>query len=166
MDRRWVLVGVAFVTSLACMGVVAATGKSVLVLYVVGGVYGGLSFTVYSLSVAHTNDFSDPERRIQTAAALLIAYGIGASLGPLVASAAMGQIGPRGLFMYSAIVTGLLALFGVYRMRRRAAKTKEERSQIISLPGGQYTAGQLYASMRNQMDRDLARMAGGYRNRD
>jgi MFS family permease len=166
VDRRWVLVSVAFVTSLACMGVVAATGKSVLVLYVVGGFYGGLSFTVYSLSVAHTNDFSDPERRIQTAAALLIAYGIGASLGPLMASAAMGQIGPRGLFMYSATVTGLLALFGVYRMRRRAAKTKEERSEIISLPGGQYTAGQLYASMRNQMDRDLARMAGGYRNRD
>ena len=78
----------------------------------------------------------------------------------------MGQIGPRALFMYSAIITGLLALFGFYRMRRRAPKAKEERSEIISLPGGQFTAGQLYGSMRNQMDRDLARMTGGYRNRD
>ena len=166
VDRRWVLVGVACATCLACLGVVAVTGKSVPALYIVGGFYGGLSFTVYSLAVAHTNDFSDPERRVQTAAALLIAYGIGACIGPLVASAAMGQIGPRALFMYSAIITGLLALFGFYRMRRRAPKAKEERSEIISLPGGQFTAGQLYGSMRNQMDRDLARMTGGYRNRD
>ena len=166
IDRRWILVGVAAATALACVGVVAAAGRYLPGLYLFAALYGGLSFTIYSVSAAHTNDFSDPARRVETASALLIAYGIGATLGPLIASAVMGGVGPRGLFMYSAMVNVLLALFGVYRMRRRASKAKDERTEIINLPGGQFTAGRLYASMRNQMDRDLARMTGAVRPKD
>lgn len=166
VDRRWILVGVAAVTALACLGVVAAAGRHLPALYVFAALYGGLSFTVYSVSAAHTNDFSDPARRVETASALLVAYGIGASLGPLIASVVMGAIGPRGLFMYSAAINVLLVLFGIYRMRRRATKAKEERTEMINLPGGQFTAGKLYASMRNQMDRDLAQMTGAVRPRD
>jgi MFS family permease len=166
IDRRWILVGVAALTALACIGVVAAAGNYTPALYVLAALYGGLSFTIYSLSAAHTNDFSDPARRVQTASALLVAYGIGATIGPLVASIAMGGIGPRGLFMYSAAVNLFLALFGIYRMRRRASKAREERSEIINLPGGQFTSGKLYASMRDQMDRDLAQMTGAVRPKD
>ncbi len=135
-------------------------------LYAFAAIYGGLSFTIYSISAAHTNDFSDPEQRVETASALLVAYGIGATLGPLIASAVMGGIGPRGLFIYSATINVLLVLFAIYRMRRRATKTKEERTGIINLPGGQFTAGKLYDSMRNQMDRDLAQMTGAMRPKD
>jgi hypothetical protein len=78
----------------------------------------------------------------------------------------MGGVGPRGLFMYSATVNVLLVFFGIYRMRRRASKAIEERTEIINLPGGQFTAGRLYASLRNQMDRDLAQMTGAVRPRD
>jgi MFS family permease len=166
VDRRWVLVGVSAVTALACVGVVAAAGSHLPALYVFAALYGGLSFTVYSISAAHTNDFSDPARRVETASALLVAYGLGASLGPLIASAVMGGVGPRGLFIYSATVNALLVLFGIYRMRRRATKAVGERTEIINLPGGQFTAGRLYASMRNQMDRDLAQMTGALRSRD
>ncbi len=166
IDRRWVLVGVAAVTALACLGVVIAAGRYLPAVYIFAALYGGLSFTIYSISAAHTNDFSDPEQRVETASALLVAYGVGASLGPLIASAVMGGIGPRGLFVYSAAINLLLVLFGIYRMRRRASKAKGERTEIINLPGGQFTAGRLYASMRNQMDRDLAQMTGAVRQRD
>ncbi|MDH3413171.1 MAG: MFS transporter [Gammaproteobacteria bacterium] len=166
VDRRWIMVGVAAATALTCIGVVAVVGRYTPALYAFAALYGGLSFTIYSLSAAHTNDFSDPARRVETASALLVAYGIGASVGPLVASAVMGAVGPSGLFMYSAIINVFLVLFGVYRMRRRATKTKQERSGMINLPGGQFTAGKLYAGMRNQMDRDLAQMTGAVRPKD
>ncbi len=166
MDRRWILVFVAAATAMACVGVAATAGRYMPALYAFAALYGGLSFTIYSVSAAHTNDFSDPERRVETASALLVAYGIGASIGPLVASAVMGGVGPRGLFIYSAVINVLLALFGIYRMRRRATKVKEERTGMINLPGGQFTAGKLYASMRNQMDRDLAQMTGAVRPKD
>ncbi len=166
MDRRWILVGVAAATALACVGVAATAGRHMPALYAFTAIYGGLSFTIYSISAAHTNDFSDPEQRVETASALLVAYGIGASLGPLIASAVMGGAGPRGLFIYSAAINVLLVLFAIYRMRRRASRSKEERTGMINLPGGQFTAGKLYASMRNQMDRDLAQMTGAVQRRD
>ncbi|HEX9586060.1 MAG TPA: MFS transporter [Gammaproteobacteria bacterium] len=165
VDRRWILIAVSGLTALACVGVVMVYGKGGTALYALAAIYGGLSFTIYSISAAHTNDFSDPERRVQTASALLVAYGIGACVGPLVASLVMGGIGPSGLFLYAAVVNSVLALFAMYRMRRRAGKGKEERSELISLPGGQFTAGKLYAGMRDQKDRDLAKMTGAFRPR-
>ncbi len=163
IDRRWILVAVSGLTALACVGVVTVSSKGGLALYALAALYGGLSFTIYSISAAHTNDFSDPERRVQTASALLVAYGIGACLGPLIASVAMAEIGPPGLFWYAAVVNLVLALFAIYRMRRRAAKRREERSELITLPGGQFTAGKLYASMRDQKDADLVKMTGAFR---
>ena len=34
------------------------------------------------------------------------------------------------------------------------------RGAAINLPGGHFTAGQLYGAMRDAMDQDIARMAG------
>ena len=160
VDRRTVLALVSLATSSACVAIVIVSRWNVHWLYVAGVFYGGLSFTVYSLCAAHANDFASPEKLVQTASGLLTAYGLGAFLGPIVASSCMTWLGPWGLFVWSALVSGFLGVFAVYRMRRRDAPGRAERSQIITLPGGQFTSGQLYSSMRNAMDRDLARMSG------
>ena len=69
------------------------------------------------------------------------------------------------LFVASGGVYTALSIFAFYRMFARAAKAKEEQKPIIPLPGGQFTAGTLYNTMRDQMDRDLARLSGGGRRR-
>ena len=76
----------------------------------------------------------------------------------------MGSFSARALFAFVGLVMAFLALFAIFRMFRRS--TPRERREAIVLPGGQFTAGQLYAAMRNQMDRELARMSGGERPRD
>ena len=159
IDRRKILIGVALATSIACLGIVLAADEAHALLFVAGAAYGGLSFTVYSLSAAHANDFSEPERLVQTAGGLLIAYGIGASGGPIVAAGLMGQIGPTGMFWYSAFITGTLGIFGLYRMRRRAAKPSDKRGSFVALPDAQLSSEELYTTARDQMDRDLARMS-------
>jgi MFS family permease len=163
IDRRTILTGVAFATSIACLAIVLTTRLAHGWLYLAVAVYGGLSFTVYSLSAAHTNDFTSPQDRVQTASGLLTAYGCGAFLGPAVAAALMGQAGPEALFLMSAGVSAFLGTFALYRMRRRAPKNKEEQSTLIDLPAGQLPSGQLYTSVRDAMDRDLARMSGSRR---
>ena len=72
----------------------------------------------------------------------------------------MHFLGPRGLFIMSACVSAFLGAFAIFRMRRRVAPGKAERSPVITVPGGQFTSGEMYASMRNAMDRDLAGMSG------
>lgn len=65
------------------------------------------------------------------------------------------------MFVYSALVMGALGAFGYYRTRRRAPKSSEEHGRYIVTPGGQFTSEELYATVRDQMDKDLARIIGG-----
>ncbi len=163
MDRRTVLTMVSLATAVACVGVVLVSQWNLRWIYLAGAAYGGFSFTVYSLSMAHANDFAPADKLLQTASGLLTAYGFGAFMGPIAAAAFMGRLGPQGLFVMSALVSGFLGVFAIYRMRRRVARSKEEQSRAINIPGGPFTSGEIYASMRNAMDRDLARMSGARR---
>jgi MFS family permease len=159
VDRRWVLIGVAAVTAAAALGM--TTVEPGRALFLNAFAYGGACFVVYSVSLAHTNDFADPDRRVQTASGLLIAYATGAVIGPVVSGFLMGSFGPRALYVFVTAVMATLALFAFYRMTRRAVRDVSQRRRAIVLPGGQFTAGQLYSAMRDQMDRDLGRMSGG-----
>jgi MFS family permease len=163
MDRRVVLTMVALATSVACVAIVMVTEWSPRWIYLAGAIYGAFSFTVYSLCISHANDFAPADKLVQTASGLLTAYGFGAFLGPIIAASFMGRLGPEGLFVMSALVSGFLGGFAIFRMRRRLSPSKEKRSRIITMPGGQFTSGEMYASMRNAMDRDLAGMRGARR---
>jgi MFS family permease len=163
IDRRTVLTIVALTTAVACVGIAVISKWHPAWIYLAGTVYGGFSFTVYSLCAAHANDFAPADKLVQTAGGLLTAYGVGAFLGPIAASSFMSFWGPEGLFMMSALVSAFLGGFAIYRMRRREAPGKSQQSPIIDMPGGQFTSGEMYASMRNAMDRDLAGMSGARR---
>ena len=163
MDRRVVLTMVVLATSVACVAIVMVSEWSPSWIYLAGAVYGAFSFTVYSLCVAHANDFASTDKLVQTASGLLTAYGFGAFLGPIIAASFMGRLGPEGLFVMSALVSGFLGGFAIFRMRRRLSPSKEHRARIITMPGGQFTSGEMYATMRNAMDRDLAGMSGARR---
>jgi MFS family permease len=149
VDRRWVLVGVGLTACAASLGVAAVSGA---MIYVAAAIYGGVSFTVYSVCVAHTNDFADPEKRVQTASGLLITYSVGAIVGPILVGFLMGEFAPRALFLYTACVQGFLGLFALYRMTRRRAPASEQRPGVINLPGGAFTAGELYEGVRESRD--------------
>ena len=169
IDRRTVLAGMALGTAAASFGVGLVSevaGGSFTGLVVLVAAYGGLSSTVYSLCAAHTNDFAPPHKLAQTASGLLIAYGLGASAGPVLTSNLMEMFGPSTLFTVNAWVHGSLGVFALYRMYRRSPKPKSLQRPIVPSPGGQFTSGQLYTSMRDQIDRDLARMTGAVRNDD
>ena len=165
IDRRTVLAGVALGTAAASFGIWFVTGASgsfagIVVLAVA---YGGLSSMVYSMCAAHANDFAPSDKLAQTASGLLIAYGLGASTGPVLTSNLMEMFGASTLFVVNTWVHGSLGVFGLYRMIRRAPKPKAQQRPIVVSPGGQFTSGQLYSSMRDQTDRDLARMTGALR---
>jgi len=163
IDRRWVLSAAGVATAAGCAGIGFFSGQATLPLYAAAAVYGAFAFTIYSLSAAHTNDFAPRDRLVQVASGLLIVYGVGATLGPMLAALIMGQLGPRGLFVWSGLVALTLGVYALYRMRQRAAR--EKRSPFVAVPASQFTSEELYASIRNQMDRDLAHLSGGLRRR-
>ncbi len=125
MDRRWLIMLVAAVGAAASV-LATLFGGTFELLVASAFVIGGCSNPLYSLLIAYTNDFLEPEDMAASSAGLLFVNGCGAIAGPLVVGWVMERAGPPGYFM---IITGLLAIlagYALYRMTQRAAPSVEE----------------------------------------
>jgi MFS family permease len=101
------------------------------VLIVMVALYGGFAYPLYGLCVAHTNDFVSREEFIEASSGLLLTWGIGASIGPLLGALLMEQVGLGGLFLYTALVHSVFALVTLYRITRREAVPAPERVDFV-----------------------------------
>jgi MFS family permease len=109
-DRRSVLFWVcALCACVAGLGFYLAREYEGSLIFL-GIIYGGLSFTVYGLSVAHVNDLIESDKVLEVSSGLLLLYGIGSTVGPTLAGGVMDFLGPEALMLYFAIVLGLLAV--------------------------------------------------------
>ncbi|MGA7983536.1 MAG: MFS transporter [Chromatiaceae bacterium] len=133
VDRRTVLVFVSFATAAVATvaGVIVVQGRPGVVPSAF--LYGGLMFSLYGLSVAHTNDHLHPGQVLEATRGLLLMYGLGALAGPLLGGLAMQEAGPVGLPALSAATAALLGLFGAYRMVRSVPPPTEAQGAFVSL---------------------------------
>jgi MFS family permease len=132
-DRRAVLIAVS--GSSALMAVLAAwvVFQDYPGLPAVAFLYGGLMFSLYGLSVAHTNDHIGAGEVLAATRGLLFLYGLGAVSGPVLGGLMMDLFGPLGLPGISALLLLLLAAFGSYRISRRTAPVVEEQGAFVPL---------------------------------
>jgi MFS family permease len=91
-------------------------------------IFGAAIYPMYSVAVAHANDFAGPDEFVKIAGGLLLLLGIGTALGPIFAAQAMQYLFPEGLFAFAALVHLLLALYALFRMSRRPVAAKSERA--------------------------------------
>jgi hypothetical protein len=99
-----------------------------------------MSLPMYSLAIAHTNDFLEQNEIVAASSAFAKLVGIGSILGPILVSSVMSVTGPNGYHIYLMIIHGLLGLFGLYRMTKRAVPIDSE-SQYVPLPRNITPAG-------------------------
>ena len=108
--------------------------ESQFMLLAGGAIYGMFSMQVYGMSAAHANDYAQPHEFVAISGGLLLIYGIGSVIGPSVAPFVMSQIGPSGLFAYTATVHAVLAIYAVYRIAVRDAPKETSDYVTIARP--------------------------------
>lgn len=130
-DRRRVIVGVLAGALVASLGIalIAAPGIALLLF---GALFGGLSFALYPLCVAHTNDHLAPEQRVAASGGLVLLYSVGAAAGPMSGAAAMTLLGTPGLFLFIALCAGGTLGFGLWR-QARALPVPADRQQAYQV---------------------------------
>jgi MFS family permease len=77
-------------------------------LLVLGAATGALQFTLYAQAGSFANDVIAPEKRVNLSAILLMMYGIGATLGPLIAGYLIRFAGPGMLYVFISACAVLL----------------------------------------------------------
>ena len=140
MDRRIVLIGVTFIASGLCVLIVGSSYISLTLFFILTAFYSCASLPMYSLAIAHTNDFLEQNEIVAASSAFVRLIGIGSVLGPLIVSGVMSIIGPNGFHIYLILVHALLGVFGLYRMTKRAVPADSE-SQYVPLPRNITPAG-------------------------
>ncbi len=135
-DRRKVILCMAVVMALAGVLIAAVARTSFTMLLVVACFHTAMLHTLYSLSLAHTNDWLDHSEIVAANAKLMIWYGVGSIIGPFSASLAMQWVGPDGLWMFLGAVSVLLAVFVLYQLgRSRAiAEPAVEQEPYVAVP--------------------------------
>ncbi|MFI8225748.1 MFS transporter [Pseudomonas sp. NPDC085632] len=86
------------------------------VLFGVGFLCSLVQFCLYPLAVAFSNDHVEGDRRVSLTAMLLVTYGVGASIGPLLAGVLMKLFGSQSLYAFFSF----FALVLVWRIRPKA----------------------------------------------
>ena len=109
-DRRTALALVSGVGALLALVATFMPGLDAPRLYLLFFLIGGVVFALYPLCVAHLLDHLPANALLAGCSALLLLNGLGAAIGPLLAGAAMQQLGATALPMLFAVTLLLLAL--------------------------------------------------------
>ena len=84
--------------------------------------------------MAHANDHARAEDFVKVSGGLLLLYGFGTMIGPMLAAALMGVLRPEGLFLATALAHLSLGGYTLLRINRRAPVPIEDREAFKTQP--------------------------------
>ena len=119
MDRRKLITGLAALAALIML-VPAFVALPFPALIGVALLLGGITNPIYALLIAYTNDFLGRDQMAAASAGLIFLNGVGAIFGPTATGWMMETVGPRGFFLFIALLYVALAAYAAWRMTRRA----------------------------------------------
>ncbi|GGP78043.1 MFS transporter [Shewanella ulleungensis] len=107
--------------------------------------FGILAFTLYPLATALANSRVEQHERVGLSATILVTFGIGASIGPLLASGLMQVLGDQMLYGFMAICSfTLLARLMWVNLRQKA---EQHSTGDYVMAGGDLVSSPLAASL-------------------
>ena len=137
-ERTAMLCSLCLAVSLISVIIVLFAEYSFLLFLAAMALFGGLTFTIYPVSVARAHDLFEQADIVPASSALLLCYCIGASVGPATASWTMISMQTRyGFFIYSAAVS-LVSAIVIFYLRRKELITilaAEDHSTFVPLKG-------------------------------
>ena len=131
-ERRKVIVVTTLLSALFALLAIIFGGESLqnmylsvkvplskIIFFISVALYAGLCLPLFSLNLAHTNDYVAKEKFVAAGGGLQLIFGIGAIIGPILCSLFMDIFDINGFFIFLILSHLFIAIFGIYRMRVR-----------------------------------------------
>ncbi|MEP1963138.1 MFS transporter [Tateyamaria sp.] len=158
MDRRVLII---FVSAIGAFGAFVGLtfGPDFKMLLVAAFIVGGMSNPLYSLLLAHTNDFLEHDDMAAASGGLIFIHGLGAIFGPLIVGAMMENFGSGGFYLYTAVLFLILVGYASYRATIRASVGADDTGAYVAMSQGSVTPVRLeiaqeYAILADLEDED------------
>ena len=141
-DRRKVIIASTFGAAFFAIITVFVSGQMYLPdglatsktwFYIFFILFSFCSLPMFSLILAHTNDYITKDKFVAAGAGLQFTFGLGAMSGPFLCSIFMDLVGSNGFFVFLFFFHSLIGAFGIYRMRVRETVENPD-SQFVAMP--------------------------------
>jgi len=132
VDRRKLIFAAALLGAGSC-ALGWFTGGSLWTLMASAFLAGGVTTPLYALFLAYTNDFLSQEDMPAASGGLVLTFGVGAILGPLMTGWAMQQLGPSAFWLVLGLTFGTIALYALYRMTQRSTVPVEQTDSYLGV---------------------------------
>lgn len=131
IERRLVLI-ITSLASIVTLFLMSASTQSPLFFTLFCALFGGLTFTLYPVSISYACDALKTEDIVAGTQTLLLTYSIGAMTGPLIAPIFMNFISSKGLLYYFITILAVLCIFLSWRKAIKVATPHEE--EFVAFP--------------------------------
>jgi MFS family permease len=127
IDRRLVMIVAAIIAMLAGVVLMLIPDADRMAKVVAGTAFGAGAFPLYAIAVAHANDNADASESVEVSSGLLLVYGVGAAIGPLLASMWREVAHAPSLFFFTALLHLVLVGYNAWRISQRVRPEAEQR---------------------------------------
>lgn len=131
-DRRAVLIGLAVIAGFSDLFFLVMQPRDVTVVLIVAAIFGAMIYAMYPVIVAHANDHADKDSFLPISSGLLLVFGAGSIIGPLIGGGMMALLGPEFLFGPTLLAHIIMAGFAAWRISQRAAVEDEEKVDFVT----------------------------------
>lgn len=163
-DRQRLLFGVSLLFTLASLVLALLPHPGFSLLLTVAFISSMAMFSLYPLSVAIANDHIEAERRVSLTACLLMAFGIGACIGPLITGAIMQTLGSSVLYYFFTCCGMIISTIAWMRKRTPTIVVEAPLPHVV-MPDSLATSP-LAAALNPNMEEDTVQevMTDGVKN--
>lgn len=131
IERRIILIAVCLIIIASCVALIFYCDKYLATIVLIT-IFGGLSTTIYPICISHSCDAIDARDIVAAIQGLLLAYSIGAAIGPFIAPIFMHVLQGKGIFIYCICIAVILSTIFAWRKSQKDSPEQEEPFQIMT----------------------------------
>lgn len=138
IDRRMALAVISAMAAIVALANLMVPADHRTLAMVLVFAFGGMSFAVYPIAVAHLVDYLQRGELLSASSTVLLVNGLGSAIGPLLAGALMTLGQPWLLFAWFAALNSVLAGYALYRYatrKREVTATDHFVPMVHTTPG-------------------------------
>ncbi|SNY92004.1 Predicted arabinose efflux permease, MFS family [Cohaesibacter sp. ES.047] len=153
MDRRLVLLVISILGIFASISITLLDSGNFYLFLFVGALIGAATQPAYSLAAAHGYDHANENGYVRMAAGLLVSFGVGSSIGPVVTSVLMQYMGVDALFLFPCFLLAFLVAYLAVRIVRNDALVAEDKDDFDFASTSATLGGVVSPELLNEEDR-------------
>ena len=149
IDRRIMMAGCAGTAAIMAFILSQLDASGAWLIYVCVTLFGACALPLYSLGMAHTNDYLEKDQMVGATGAIIKVGGIGSIIGAPAVAALMQFGAVNYFFLLIMVMTSFVCAYSLYRITKRP-KADDQSHSAYAMLGPTQTSDELLTTLADE----------------